>query len=149
MAYLVDTSVLARLANSADVSYPIAVRAVVELHRRGEVLHMAPQNVVEFRSVATRPVSANGLGLSAAEATSKISIFESAFPLLDETARIYPAWKALVEAVGVISKQVHDARLVAICHVHGVSHLLSFNAVHFTRLSTFGPGIIVVEPASV
>jgi predicted nucleic acid-binding protein len=149
VAYLVDTSVLARLANTADVSYPVAVRAVVELHRRGELLHVAPQNLIEFRSVGTRPVAANGLGLSIAEATSKGSIFESAFSLLEETPRIYPAWKAIVEALGVISKQVHDARLVAICHVHGVSHLLSFNAAHFLRLSAFGPGIVVVEPAGV
>ena len=46
MAYLIDTSVLGRLANSADVSYPIAIRAVVELHRRGEVLHVTPQNMI-------------------------------------------------------------------------------------------------------
>ena len=149
VAYLVDTSVLARLANSADLSYPVAVRAVIELHRRGEVLHVAPQNLIEFRSVATRPVAANGLGLSILEVSSKLSIFESAFPLLEETPSIYPSWKAIVEALGVISKQVHDARLVAVCHVHGLSHLLSFNAAHFARLSTFGPGIVVVEPSSI
>jgi len=149
VAYLVDTSVLARLANSSDVSYPVAVRAVVELHRRGEALHVAPQNLIEFRSVATRPLAANGLGLSVAEATSKASIFESAFPLLEETPSIYPAWKALVETLGVISKQVHDARLVVTCHIHGVSHLLSFNAVHFARLSAFGPGIVVIDPVNV
>jgi hypothetical protein len=45
VAYLIDTSVLARLANSADVSYPVAIRAVFELHRRGEMLHVAPQNL--------------------------------------------------------------------------------------------------------
>jgi predicted nucleic acid-binding protein len=149
VSYLVDTSVLARLANKADLSYAVAVRAVVELHRRGEVLRVAPQNLIEFRSVATRPVAANGLGLSVAEAMSKSSIFEFAFPLLEESPSIYPAWKALVDALGVISKQVHDARLVAVCHVHGVSHLLSFNAAHFARLTGFGPGIVVVDPGSV
>jgi hypothetical protein len=93
VAYLVDTSLLARLANRADVFYPVAVRAAVELHRRGETLHVAPQNLIEFRSVATRPVAANGLGLTVAEATFKGSIFEAAFNLLEETPSIYPAWK--------------------------------------------------------
>ena len=131
MAYLIDTSVLARLANLADVFYPVAFRAVVELHRRGEVLRVAPQNMIEFRNVATRPIAANGLGLTAAEAAAKASIFEATFPLLEETPSIYPAWKALVAAFGVIGKQVHDARLVVICQVHGVSHLMSFNTAHF------------------
>ena len=62
MAYLVDTSILVRLANRADAAYPVADRAVVELHRRGETLHLTPQNLIEFRNVATRPVAVNGLG---------------------------------------------------------------------------------------
>jgi len=149
VAYLIDTSVLARLANVADAFYPVALRAVVKLHRRGEVLQVAPQNMIEFRSVASRPTAANGLGLSAAAAAAKASVFEAAFPLLEDTPDIYQAWKALVGTLGVIGKQVHDARLVVVCHIHGVSHLLSFNAAHFARLSAFGPGIVVVEPATV
>ena len=47
-----------------------------------------------------------------------------------KTLTQYPAWKALVNALGVIGKQVHDARLVAVCHVHAVTHLLTFNVAH-------------------
>jgi predicted nucleic acid-binding protein len=149
VAYLIDTSVLARLANTADSSHAVATRAVVELHRRGEVLHVTAQNLVEFRNVATRPKALNGLGLSATEAEAKAATFEATFPLLEEVPGIYPAWKALVTALGVIGKQVHDARLVAICHVHGVTHLLTFNVGHFARMAGFGPGVVVVDPASV
>jgi predicted nucleic acid-binding protein len=149
MAHLVDTSILARLANTADAYYAAATHAVVELHRRGEVLHITPQNLVEFRNAATRPTAANGLGLSAADAEAKAAAFEAAFPLLAETPDIYPAWKALVGALGVIGKQVHDARLVAVCHVHAVTHLLTFNVAHFARLAGFGPGVVVVDAASV
>ncbi len=91
MAHLVDTSILARLANTADASHAIAARAVVELHRRGEVLHISPQNLVEFRSVSTRPAASNGLGLAAVDAEAKAAVFEAAFPLLAETPDIYPA----------------------------------------------------------
>jgi hypothetical protein len=46
-----------------------------------------------------------------------IDDFEATFTLLAETAAIYPAWKALVAAAAVQGKQVHDARLVAVCQV--------------------------------
>jgi hypothetical protein len=105
--------------------------------------------MIEFRNAATRPVAANGAGLSVVDAEAHAAIFEQSFPLLPETADIYPAWKTLVSALGVAGKQVHDARLVAICHVHGVTHVLTFNVPHFTRLAGFGAGVVVVDPATV
>ncbi len=149
MAYLLDTSVLARLANAADSLSPAATRAVVELHRRAEVLHITAQNLIEFRNAATRAVAVNGLGLGPPEAEVKAAEFEAEFRFLPEVPAIFPAWKALVVAQGVIGKQVHDARLVAVCHVYGITHLLTFNIPHFARLSAVGPGLIVVNPASV
>src|SRR5579884_2987244 len=130
MATLIDTSVLGRLANRADAYHPVATAAIAELHRRGELLHITAQNLIEFRNFATRPVSANGLGLAASAAENLGATFEAAFPLLDETPNIYPAWKAIVGALGVVGKQVHDAPLVAVCHVHAVTHLLTFNVSH-------------------
>jgi predicted nucleic acid-binding protein len=149
MAHLVDTSILARLANTADPFHAVAAQAVLELHRRGEVLHVSPQNLVEFRNMATRPKKANGLGLPPTDAETKAAVFEATFPLLAETPDIYPAWKALVGGLGIIGKQVHDARLVAVCHVHAVTHVLTFNVAHFARLAGFGPGVVVVDAATV
>jgi predicted nucleic acid-binding protein len=149
MATLVDTSILGRLANRADAAHGLAQAAVAELHRRGEVLHITAQNLIEFRNFATRPTGVNGLGLGSAAASGVAASFEAAFPLLEETPAVYPAWRALVDSLGVIGKQVHDARLVAVCHVHGVTHLLTFNVGHFTRLAVTSPGIVVVEPSSV
>ena len=149
MAFLLDTNVLVRLANAADARHAVAARAVLELHRRGESLHITPQVLVEFRNVATRPAAVNGLGFSVVDAEAEAAGFEATFPLLAETPDIYPAWKAVVGATGVVGKQVHDARLVAVCHVHGVSHLLTFNVAHFARLAGFGPAVVVVGPASV
>jgi predicted nucleic acid-binding protein len=149
MAHLIDTSILARLANTADRFHSVAVRAVVELHRRGEVLHVTPQNLIEFRNVATRPTTANGLGLPIVDAEAKAAAFEGTFPLLAETPDIFPAWKALVGTLGVVGKRVHDARLVAVCHVHSVTHLLTFNVADFAGLAGYGPGVVVVDPATV
>jgi predicted nucleic acid-binding protein len=149
MAYLLDTSVLGRLANASDPLYSVADAATKELHRRGEILHVTAQNIIEFRNVATRPKAVNGLGFTPAEAEAEIAKFEAIFPLLPETPDIYPAWKSLVSALAVIGKQVHDARLVAVCHAHGITHILTFNVTHFARLTGFGPSVTVVDPASV
>lgn len=149
MAYLVDTSILARLANSADALHPVAARAVLELHQRSEVLHITAQNLIEFRNLATRPTGLNGLGLSIVDAEAKAAIFEGRFPLLAETPDIHPAWKSLVSALGIIGKRVHDARLVAVCHVHATTHVLTFNVSHFVGMAGFGPEIVVVDPATV
>jgi len=100
MDYLIDTTILGRLANAMDPSHGVATRAVLELHRRGEVLHITPQVLVEFRNAATRPTAVNGLGLSAAAAEAQSAAFEARFPLLVETPDIFPAWKALVGGVG-------------------------------------------------
>ena len=125
MAHLIDTNVLVRLANTADASHAVAAQAVLELHRRGEVLHLTAQVLIEFRNVATRPKVVNGLGLSTVGIEAQASGFEASFPLLAETPDVYSAWKALVEMLGVVGKQLHDARPVAICHTHGVTHLLT------------------------
>jgi hypothetical protein len=48
MAYLIDTTNLGRLANLRDVQYPVAAGAALELHRRGEVLHVNRQILIEL-----------------------------------------------------------------------------------------------------
>lgn len=113
MTILVDTSVLARLCNSADASHPLAMRAVVNLHAAGEDLRLTPQVLIEFRCIATRPTGANGLGLASAEADARTAAFEELLPLLADTEEVFPAWKEIVSSLGIIGKQVHDARLAA------------------------------------
>jgi predicted nucleic acid-binding protein len=149
MAYLVDTNVLGRLANTSDAQNGVAVHAATELHRRGEILHLTPQVLIEFRSIATRPIAQNGLGLSAVDAEALATGFEAAFPLVEDTPDIYPTWKGIVVGLGIIEKQVHDARLVAVCHAHAITHLLTFNVADFGRMAQFAPGLVIVDPASV
>lgn len=149
MPYLLDTSILGRLVNASDVHHGDALRAVLELHRRGEILHTAPQVLIEFRNVATRPIAVNRLGLSPADTEVLATTFEAKFPMLAETPDIYPQWKSIVGALNIVGKQVHDARLAAICHVHKVTHVLTFNVGHFSRLASVNPGFMVVDPINV
>lgn len=92
MAYLLDTTILGRLANASDTQHAMAAWAVIELHRRGQVLHVSPQVMIEFRNIATRPVTVNGLGLSVADTESLSAEFEAKFPLLEETPAVFPIW---------------------------------------------------------
>jgi predicted nucleic acid-binding protein len=149
MPYLVDTNVLGRLANKSDAQHGVALHAAIELHRRGEILNLTPQVLIEFRSIATREIAQNGLGFSAVDTEASAAGFETAFPLVVDTPDIYPAWKGLVASLGIIGKQVHDARLVAVCHAHGITHLLTFNVADFGRMAQFGPGLVIVDPASI
>ena len=149
MTYLVETSVLVRFANNADMDFAVADHAAKKLHRQGEVLRTAPRNYIEFRNVATRPVIYNGLGLTPTVVETLTAGFETLFPVLPDTPDIYPAWKALVQAAGTTGKQVHDARLAAVCFVHNVSHILTFNTRHFLPFAAHGPGLVVISPRTV
>jgi predicted nucleic acid-binding protein len=150
MSYLLDTNILGRVANTRDVAwYNTTVNALLELHQRAETLHITPQVLIEFRNFATRPIAVNGLGLSVSIVEMKASFFESTYPLLDDTADIFPKWKMIVQRTAAVGKQVHDARLVAVCHAHNITHLLTFNTAHFARFASIPPGIVVVDPATV
>ena len=140
MAVLLDTSILGRLANRADQAHTVAQTAIAELHRRREMLHITAQNLIEFRNFATRPAAANGLGLAPAAASGLASTFETSFALLEETSAIYPAWRTIVDGLGVVGKQVHDARLVAVCHVHGVTRREFTQCQAAITLSPLGRG---------
>jgi hypothetical protein len=54
-----------------------------------------------------------------------------------------------VHRAGIIGKQVHDARLVAICQVYAMTHVLTFNVRHFARLAASVSGLVIVHPTDV
>lgn len=125
MAVLLDTNIICRLANADDTAHSIAACAIAALHRQNEGLNLTAQNFVEFRNYATRPKSANGLGVSSAEAEAFAAAFENSLRLLPELPTIFTSWKEIVSKGSVIGKQVHDARLVAVCQAHQIENLLT------------------------
>lgn len=145
-AYLLDTNILLREANTSDVKHTLVHTALTTLHLSGVILYLTPQVLIEFRNVATRPVQYNGLGMSASEVESETERFKRIFPLLPETTIIFPAWELIVKTNAVIGKQVHDARLVAVCKAAGIDHLLTFNVQDFKR---YEPALVSVSPEDV
>jgi len=142
--YLIDTNVLLRASTPKSAQHASAVQAITRLLSRGEELLLAPQVLVEFWSVATRPVEVNGYGWPAKEAEVKVAELLRQFPMLPETPAVFPEWLRLVSRHGVLGKQVHDARLAAMMNTHGVPHLLTFNVGDFQPY-----GIIALSPEQV
>ena len=145
MPYLADTNILLRWVSPADPQHSLAVDSVKALQRRGEVVHITPQNLIEFWGVATRPVAVNGLGMSPAEAEREVKSLERLFPLVPDSPAVYAQWKKLVFAAGVSGVKVHDARLAAVMLVNGLTHVLTFNTDDFKRF----PGITAINPRDV
>jgi predicted nucleic acid-binding protein len=145
VSYLLDTNVMFRRFIESDPLHKVVKRAIRLLRRRGETIYITPQNLVEFRALATRPIKANGLGMTAPEAGVEAQEIKNAFPLLSETPAIYPEWEKLTDAYGIIGRQVYDARLVAVMVAHGVSYLLTLNTAHFARFSE----ITAIDPHDV
>jgi predicted nucleic acid-binding protein len=140
--YLIDTNILVRLVLPHDPLNPVATAALDELKRRGEKACVAPQNLVEFWSVATRPVEANGLGMTPDKANSELTRIEKMFRVLDDVASVYKRWKDLVASHSVRGRQAHDARLVALMLEHKIKRIVTFNVDDFTRYSE----LVVLSP---
>jgi predicted nucleic acid-binding protein len=128
MAFLLDTGILLRLANAQDPRQPLLGRAVRTLIDRQERLFITTQNIAEFCNVATRPISNNGFGLTPANALSLIEReIEPICQHLLESESHFELLKRLIAKYGVVGKQVHDARLVAMMLAWQVDSILTLN----------------------
>jgi predicted nucleic acid-binding protein len=143
---LADTNILVRSAYPPDPLYAVTKNAVGTLLQRGETLCIAPQNLMEFWSVVTRPPSSRGgLGMDVASAGKEIESINHLFHLLPYTSQVPKIWQRIVVTHNVIGKQTYDAHLAAMMQVHSVMSILTFNGGDFKRF----PGITVLDPAQV
>src|SRR5687768_12373986 len=144
MKVLVDTNIVARIAQPTHPHHQITLAALAALKGPTNDMFVVPQVLYEFWTVSTRPAGDNGLGLTTAQAQVEQAKTLSLFALLPDTPAIFPEWQRLVSHHDVKGKSAHDARLVAAMSVHGLAHILTFNGVDFARY----PGITVIDPAS-
>ncbi len=145
MNVLLDTNILARMAQPGTAACALAEDATNALGRRGDVPCLVPQVLYELWVVATRPITVNGLGFTPNQAAAELARLQAIFPLLPDNPAIFPEWQRLVVAHQASGKPAHDARLVAAMTVHGITHILTFNIQDFARY----PGITALDPAAV
>jgi predicted nucleic acid-binding protein len=145
MKMLLDTNVLLRIAQPAHPQRTEALEATVRLSEAELDLCLVPQVLYEFWSVATRPVSVNGLGMDAAAAERSLDELTHDFHLQRDERGVYGHWRSLIAAHRVRGKNAHDARLVAAMLRHGIGCLLTFNTPDFARFTT----IAVYSPTEI
>jgi predicted nucleic acid-binding protein len=133
MAILIDTNILLRSLQPHHPHCAVVERALSALRTRNETLNVTAQNLIEFWAVATRSASENGLGVTVEMATRELSVLKRLFSLLPETTPIFEEWERLVTTRRVSGKNTHDARIVAVMNVHGVTRILTFNVQDFAR----------------
>ena len=136
MQYLVDTGVWLRLFDRTDPEQATIRNALRALRSSGHSLAVCPQNIAEFWNVSTRPASARGgYGKSVATTERRVQFIERASTILAESPVSYRQWRQLLSAFNVQGVAVHDARLVALMLVAGITHILTLNTGDFTRYS--------------
>jgi len=108
----------------------------------GENVCVTAQNLIEFRSLAARPIEANGLGYSVSAAGRMANEMVEIFSFLPDNPARYRQWRQLINKYEVKGRPVHDARLVAVMLTYHMASLLTLNSAHFRR---FGE-ITVIEP---
>ena len=135
MSILLDTNALLRLAQPRHPDHISARETVRLLLEQDESVCVVPQNLYEFWSVATRPVEANGLGMSNTETRRELQSIKHVFKLLRDERGILSGWEDLVFESDSKGKAAHDTRLVAAMHRHGLTELLTFNEADFKRYS--------------
>lgn len=107
MRVLVDTSALVRLREWDNPMRLVCEQSIRHLRYQQQEICICTQVLIEFWSVATRPIEMNGLGMSPEQA------FEDCY--------------------AVRGKQVHDARLLAFAQACGMTHILTLNPQDFAR----------------
>jgi len=142
---LLDTNILLRLVERSAPEHDIVLAAIEKLSDRGSKLVFAPQVLVEFWVVATRPVAANGFGWDPPVVGKAIEDLRQRFTVLPEGPDLFDRWLSLVRAKAVRGKNAHDARLAAAALVHGVTEILTLNVSDFARFD----GVAPVHPSSV
>ncbi len=130
---LVDTNILLRWTQPSDPTFATASNAVEKLEQSGDLPCYVSQNLGEFWNVLTRPANRNGYGRMPEDADRLAQVIEGKFRFLPDSLAVHQEWRRLLRDYRVSGVQVHDARLVAAMHVHGVRQILTFNARDFDR----------------
>lgn len=125
MNWLADSNILTTLSKSQSPQFNRIRLALSNLHDRGDVICIIPQNLIEYWAVATRPIDANGLGLDVAETYDEVRKFKQYFHFLVIGHEVYSNWEKLVTKYQVKGKKTHDAHIVAAMIQHHITHLLT------------------------
>ncbi len=138
----VDTCILLE-ATDANRGHHRAALDVLELH---PALVLPAQAIREYLAAATRPVSANGLGLSLIAARANLDAFRVNVRLLPEERPVLPSFFRLLDDAPCTGRRLYDAHLAATAMAHQVAEVVTLNGTDF---APFSAHLTVVTPTQV
>ena len=132
----IDTNVLLTAIDPGRDGYTVARSLFRRSRLRTRSPYVSPQVLREYLVVATRPMSANGLGMSMADALKNLRALRDRTSFLVEDRRVAERFAALIADVQCTGKQIHDANIVATMLVHGIGRLVTDNGDDFRRFES-------------
>ena len=131
---VLDTNVL---LSATDHARPGHDRAVALLTEDDRDLVVTAQVAREYLSTATRPTSANGMGLPGDVAVSNLDDLLIGVEIFPDSGAAVDVLMGFVGRGTATGKQVHDANLVAQALHHHADVIVTDNRRHFSRFEEF------------
>ena len=128
-----DTNVLLSAVDRRRPLHSRAFRVLNEVPNQGVELCVSGQVLRECLVVSTRPVEANGLGLTLAAAVGNNRAFAERVTVLEETRGVASRLPQVAEAAGCSGKAIHDANIAATMLEHGVTRVVTANPQDLMR----------------
>lgn len=126
-----DTNVLLTATDVLRPSHLEAQRIFSKAGQQGFHLAVSGQVLREYLSVATRPVEANGLGLTVPDAVANVERVLEFANLFEETEAVALRSRELAKNFDIRGPRIHDANIVATMHVHRIPVLVTQNSKDF------------------
>ena len=127
----VDTNVLLTASDVLRPSHLEAQRIFSKASQQGFHLALSGQVLREYLAVATRPVEANGLGLTVPDAVANVERFLEFTNLFEETEEVALRLRELAKDLDVRGPRIHDANIVATMLAHRIPLLVTQNSSDF------------------
>lgn len=140
-----DTNVLLSAVDRRRPLHSRAVRVLNEVPNHGVELCVSGQVLRECLVASTRPVEANGLGLTLAAAVGNNQAFAERATVLEETRGVAKRLPGVAEAAGCSGKAIQDANIAATMLEHRVGRVVTANPQDLMRFE----GIEVVPLSEV
>jgi predicted nucleic acid-binding protein len=132
----VDTNVLVFADVATAPLHAIALQALRDLSAAGAELWLSRQVLREYLATLTRPQS-YAAPQPPAVLTAQVVQFQTKFQVAEGGSQVTTRLLALLAAVPIGGKQVHDANIVATMLEYTIPKLLTHNTADFARFSSY------------
>lgn len=128
---LVDTNVFLSATDRSRANHREAQGFLKGCTGAGVHCAVTGQILREYFVVATRPTTANGLGLSLGDALANMAVFRGRTVFLDENEAVSRELEVLVRRHSLTKKRGHDTNIAAVLAVFRVPYLVTANTDDF------------------